>query len=221
MAAALILSVFHRINTLESRFFSVPLRIESSGMLVPASPYARIVRVSLRGEPNSIYPILEEDIEAYVDLNRYANEGLYRIPVQIRKKGSALGVEPLETSVDPIEINVKLESKLSRNINVAPVFRGTVADGYELTGQLITPTTVIADGPRSAMETLYEFNTGVIDLEGRYENFSVMVNIINDEPLIIIHGNRMIEYRGTIRRIPRERQRYENPDENEIGVSEQ
>ena len=32
-----------------------------------------------------------------------------------------------------------------------------------------------------------------------------MVNIVNNNPLISIHGNRMLEFRGTIRRIVRER----------------
>jgi len=203
VAAALILFVFHRMNTLESRFFSAPLTIETNDIFVPANSFTGVIRVGLRGEANSIFPILEEDIETYIDLGRYTSEGLYRIPVQIRRKGSALGIQPLEVSVDPIEISVRLERKTIRNINIAPVFEGNVAEGYELTSQSIVPDVVIAEGPRSGIEALYEFSTGTIDLNGRYEDFSVIVNIINNDPLIVIHGNRMIEYKGTIRRIPR------------------
>jgi YbbR domain-containing protein len=203
VAAALILSIFYKLNTLENRYFSVPLRIESTNELVPASLYPHIVRVDLRGEPNSIFPIPEEDIEAYVNLNRYTSEGSYRIPIQIRKKGSSIGVEPLEITVKPIEIYVKLENKTRAEINVSPVFNGFVAQGYELTGYSIYPPSVIAEGPRSIMEEITEFNTGIIDLEGRYENFTVMINIINTDPLITIHGSRMVEYHGNIRRIPR------------------
>ena len=221
VAAALLLSVFHRINTLESRFLSAPLRIEANDTLVPASSFTQIVRVSLRGEGNSIYPILDDDIEAYIDLKKYANEGLYRVPVQIRKKGSAVGVEPLEISVEPMEIAINLENRLSRNINIMPVFHGNVADGYELANQSITPTIVIAEGPRSSMELLYEFYTGTIDLDGRFQDFSVMVNIINDNPLIQIHGNRMVEYRGVIKRIVRTVQVNNPAGENEAGVNEQ
>ena len=214
VAAALIISVFHRINTLETRFFSTPLRIEQNELLVPANSYTQIVRVGLRGETNVIHAIFEDDIETYIDLRRYTSEGSYRIPVQIRRKGSAIGVDPIEISVDPVEITVRLENKISRNINVTPVFQGIIANGYELTGQFINPTSVIAEGPRSYLETLHEFMTGTIDLEGRYEDFSVMVNIINDDPLIIIHGNKMIEYRGTIKHIVREIRRYDSPGES-------
>jgi len=40
----------------------------------------------LRGEKNNIFQILEEDIEAYIDLSKYASEDTHKIPVQIRKK---------------------------------------------------------------------------------------------------------------------------------------
>jgi len=199
VAAALLISLLYKMNTLESRFFSVPLRVESANVLVPASSYPQAVKVNLRGEKNSIFPIHEEDIEAYIDLGKYTFEDSYRIPVQIRKKGSALGIEPLEITVEPADIHVRLENKISRDIKISPSFRGFLAEGYEMTSQLITPDTITVEGPRSNVEALHEFNTAVIDLNERRGDFSVMTNIINNDPLIVTHGSRMIEYRGTIR----------------------
>ena len=222
VAAALVLSLFHRMNTLETRFFSAPLSVEASEALVPANIYTQAVRIGLRGESNSIHPILEDDIEAYISLKKYSAEGTYKVPVEIRKKGSALGIEPIEISVEPIEISISLEYKTGRNINIAPVFRGTIAQGYELTGQSIIPSSVFVEGPRTIMDMIYELNTEAIDLEGRYENFSTMVNIINNDPLVNVHGNRMIEYRGTIRRISRNTQRPESRVQTEqSGLPEQ
>ena len=206
LAAALMISVFFRMNTLENRFFTIPLIIESNETMLPASSFASSVRVSLRGEADGIQPILDEDIEAFIDLGRYTNEGFYRVPVQIRKKGSALGVEPLEISVLPIEIPLMLEQKVTRNINVYPVIRGTVAEGYELSNQSLIPGTVVAEGPRSILDSHLELETETINLDRRYDDFSIMVNIVNENPLITIHGNRMLEFRGTIRRIVREEQ---------------
>jgi YbbR domain-containing protein len=201
VAAALIIAVFYRMNTLETRTFLTPLHVETNGLLIPVSSLENTVKISLRGETNSIYPILEEDIEAFIDLNRYSNEGTYRIPVQVRKKGSALGVVPLEISVLPIEITLLLEKKIRRDIPVFPVFRGTIAPGYEIASQSIYPETVAAEGPRGSIETQNEFNTEAISLEGRSENFSVLVNIINNNPLITIYGNRLLEYQGVIRKM--------------------
>ena len=203
VAAALILSIFYRMNTLEIRTFTVPLQIETSNIMIPASSLPSTVRVNLQGESNSIYPILEEDIVAYIDLDRYTSEGMHRIPVKIRKKGSALGIEPLEVSVAPIEIPLLLEQMVRRDIPIKPVFRGTIARDHELIYQSIIPESVYVEGPKSALDRLYEFNTETIDLDGRYDDFNVLVRIINTNPLIIIHGNRMAEYNGNIRRIPR------------------
>jgi len=203
VAAALIISIFYRMNTLETRFFSVPLKIESNASLVPANSPTNAVRISLRGESDGIQQIMEGDIEAYIDLGKYTNEGSYKAPVQIRKKGSALGVAPLEISVLPIEISLVLEKKIVKSVHVFPLFMGTIAQGFELADRQIIPDTIIAEGPRSALEDIKEFNTEIIDIDRRYENFSVRVNIINDNPLIVIHGDRMIEFRGTINRIIR------------------
>lgn len=203
LAAALIISIFFRMTTLETRFFSAPLNVNTNENLIAVNSLSSSVRISLRGESDGIQPILEEDIEVFIDLGRYINEGTYRVPVQIIKKGSALGVSPLEISVLPIEITVTLEQKVRKSVPIFPVFFGTIAQGYELTSHQIIPEMVVAEGPRSQIDELLEFNTELIDLDRRYENFSVRINIINNNPLVIIHGDRMIEYRGTINRIAR------------------
>ena len=211
LAAAILIAVFYRMNTLETRFFTAPLLIESSETLIPASFFAQAVRISLRGESAGIQQIMEEDVEAFIDLGRYTNKGSYRVPVQIRKKGSALGVEPLEITVLPIDIPLLLDERVTRNISVFPVFQGSVAQGYELTSQTLIPGSVVADGPGGILDGHMEFNTEIINLDGRNENFSIMVNIVNENPLISIHGSNMLEFRGLIRRIVRERQGIPRP----------
>jgi len=201
LITAIIITVFYRMSTLETSSFSVPLRVETNSLLVPTSSFADTVMVTLRGEADNVHLIPEKDIEAYIDLSKYTDEKQYSVPVQFRKKGSALEVEPLEIRVSPAEIFLTLEQKIVRNIPVYPVFHGTIAHGYELTSQSVIPDNVSAEGPRSVLENQYDFLTEPIDLEGRYGNFSILINIINENPLIVIHGNNMIEYRGTIRRI--------------------
>lgn len=197
LAAAVILSVFFKLNSLETHVFSARLHVDASETLVSPDSFAKVVRVSLRGEADSIYSIAEEDIEPYIDLTRYVNEGAYYVPVQIRMKANG-AVTPLEITVDPPEIRLNLERKLSRTVPVTPVFRGNPAEGFKITDQTLFPASVTAEGPRSIMETITGFNTEAIDLEGRSENFTVTVNIVNGNSDIVIRGNRLIEYRGII-----------------------
>jgi len=206
LAAAIIISVFYRMNNLETRFFTVPLIIESSDTLLPANSFPRSVKISIRGESEKIQPVLAEDIDAFIDLKRYTNEGSYRIPVQIRKKGTALGVEPMEVSVLPVEIPLVLGQKMTRNINVFPVLYGTVADGYDLTSVSLTPSSVIAEGPRSIFDNRVEFNTEPINIDNRYEDFSAMISVKNDNPLLNIRGSGILEFKGVISRVTRKEQ---------------
>ncbi|MDR2258045.1 MAG: hypothetical protein LBE14_02725 [Treponema sp.] len=201
IALAIILFVFHRMSSMEDRFFLVPLTVEVNNSLIPASSYTRMIRVSLRGDANSIYPILEDDIEAYIDLRNSESPGLYRAPVQIRKKGTALGVEPLEISADPMEISLELDRKVSKYVPLTANLRGNVLSGYVLISHTLTPTQVVVDGPLTLLGTVSELYTDFIDLDGRNENFSVTVNILNRDSLIVIRGSGTTEFHGFIQRL--------------------
>jgi YbbR domain-containing protein len=200
VALAIILFVFHRMGALEERFFTVPLKMELNSALVPASSYARVVRVNLRGEAANIYPISEEDIEAYVDLKNYDTPGWYHAPVLIRKTGTSLGIEPLEISVDPIEISLELDQRTSKYVPLTANLRGTVQDGHNLISYTITPAQVMVEGPLSVLGNISELYTDLIDLEGRTDDFSVTVRILNSDPLVLIRGSGMIEFHGLVRR---------------------
>jgi hypothetical protein len=199
IALALILVVFHRMSTLEDRFFSVPLNLEGDETLTPSASYVRTVRVTLRGDPNSIYPIGEDDIEAFIDLSKYGKPGTYRAPVQVRKKGSALGVEPLEISVDPLEAVVELDVKISKSVPLRPNFRGSVENGYQLSSYTMTPVQVTIEGPQNLAGAITELTTEVIDLDGREEDFSLSTAVVNRDPLVLIRGRGTVEFRGTVR----------------------
>jgi hypothetical protein len=200
IALAIVLFAFHRLGSLEDRFFSVPLNVELSSSLVPASSYTRIVRITLRGDATSIYPILEDDIEAYIDLRNHTAPGLYRAPVQIRKKGTALGVEPLEISVDPMEISLELDQKMSKYVPLSANLRGGVQAGYNLISYTLTPAQVVVDGPLTLLGSITELSTDYIDLDDRNEDFSATVKILNRDPLLVIRGNGAAEFRGFVRR---------------------
>ncbi|WP_223292735.1 CdaR family protein [Breznakiella homolactica] len=201
VALALVLFVFHEMSMLEDRFFSVPLKIETNGNLVPSSSYPRMIRVSLRGEANSIYPILEDDIEVYVDLTKYNDPGFYKAPIQIRKKGTAVGVDPLEINVDPLEIAVGLDQKLSKYVPLTPSFRGYLETGYELVSYTMDPSQVEIEGPQGIINGITELPTDYIELNGRHENFTTTVRVLNRDPLMMIRGSGTVEFRGFIQEL--------------------
>ncbi|MFA6506085.1 MAG: CdaR family protein [Treponemataceae bacterium] len=198
VAAAVILFTFNRMSALEERFFSVPLRVSLDGTLVPSSSYPRMVRITLRGESNNVFPILEEDIEAYIDFSKYRNEGVYKAAVLVKKKGTAAGVDPLEIHVEPMEVAVSLEHKESKVVPVTPSFRGYLENGYELAAYAIEPTQTEIIGPASIVNRVQDVTTDSIELTGKKESFEATVKIVNREPLIAVSGDSKVRFKGTI-----------------------
>jgi YbbR domain-containing protein len=199
VALALVLFVFHQLNSLATRSISVPLNIETNSALIPASDYPQNVRISLRGEDDGIKHISDGDIEAYIDLARHEEEGVYSVPVQVRKKGSALGIEPLEITVYPSKVSVLLDHRTNKIIPLAAVIRGRAAEGFDLVSFSISPPEVAVTGPLSALEQIAEIETELIDLDGRNNDFTVEVNIINPNPFFVLRGNGKAEFSCVIR----------------------
>lgn len=201
LGLAIFLFVFHRMSTLETRSLFVPIAVERLGAMMPSSPYPPMVRISLRGEAESIDSILEGDIEVFADMGGFDVPGAYTVPVQWRKKGTALGAEPLQISVDPAEITFSLDHKTSKFIPLAANITGQVEDGFNMTSFSLNPAQVFVDGPAELMNTISELRTEPIDLSGRRGDFFLTANILRFDPLVVIRGGGTAEFHAAISRI--------------------
>lgn len=198
---AIIIFVFHRMSTQEERFFSVPLSIDRSGPLVPAASYPRMIRVNLRGEPASVFSIMENDIEVYIDMNRLEQPGVYTVPVQWRKRNTIQGGEPVQITVDPMEITLSLDHRITRTVPVTADLRGQIDTGHTMTWHSLNPAQVVIEGPAALISGVPEIFTEVINLAGRRNDFSQVAAILNPDPLVIILGSGTTEFRGSVAQI--------------------
>jgi YbbR domain-containing protein len=201
VAVAIFLFAFHRMGDLQERFFSVPLRLDINSNLVPGSSYQRNIRVTLRGDANSIYAIEEDDIELYADLTMFSEPGTYKVLVQIQKKGTVAENETLEINLDPIEISLELDTKMSKYVPLSPSFQGYLESGYEMVSYTLEPNQVVIDGPLKLLTGISELSTESIDLRSRNTDFSSRVRIMNPNPLLVLRGDGMTEFRGFIREL--------------------
>ena len=200
LGLAIILFVFHKMNTLEERFFSVPLRVENISGLVPANSYPHMIRVSLRGEANGISPILEDDLEVFIDVDDFDMPGIVTVPVQWRKKGTALMAEPLQITVDPIQITLVLDYRIQKVVPLAASFRGQVEDGYVMTSYSLEPKHAVIDGPAELVWGITEIKTELINLSGARSDFYRTVNLLPSDPLVSVREIRSAEFHGIIGR---------------------
>jgi len=200
VAAALLLFSFYRLNRLEDRYISVPLSVSMNDEYVPSSQYPRSVRATLRGESNALFAIQEDDVRASLDLSGYHAEGQYRAPVQIERKGSALGVDPLEIRTDPADVTVTMEKRMTRVVPVTPSFKGFLEPGYELVSFELSPSQVEISGPASAVARSGEVQTDFIELAGRNSDFIVKARLVRKDSLVSISGTDSVEFRAVVQR---------------------
>ncbi|MBU0927841.1 MAG: hypothetical protein KKA67_08835 [Spirochaetes bacterium] len=200
LAGAVALFFFYQLNRLEERPLSVPLTVVSNEEFVPASQYPRTVRLVLRGESNAIYAVLEGDLEATIDLRGYTNAGVWRVPVRVEKRGSALGIDPLEISVDPSDVALSIEPRVVKEIQVVPSFRGYLEPGYELSGFKLSPSKIEVAGPASAMDRIVDAATEPIELTGRSDNFTVRTKIALRDPLIGLLSANSLEFSAEVKK---------------------
>jgi hypothetical protein len=198
LTAAVILLLFHRVTTLTERFFSVPLAVSTPSGLAVASAFPKTVRITLRGAEESIFPILEEDVEANVNLETHRSAGVYRAEVKVTRKGTAQNIEPLEINVEPQEINFTLEPLMERRVSVVPDLRGSPAYGYELVQSVVSPANVVIRGAKSRVQGVTALPTEEIDLTGRTSSFASKVKLILPNSLVRVAGETSADFRATI-----------------------
>jgi YbbR domain-containing protein len=200
LAAALLLFFFYRLNRLEDRYISVPLAVSINDEYLPASQYPRSVRITLRGESNALFKIQDDDVRASLDLSVFRSDGVYRVPVQIEKRGTALGIDPLEIQVEPADVAINMEKRVSRIVPVTPSFRGFLVPGYELVSFDFTPPEVEVYGPVSAMLRISDLSTDFIELSGRNSDFTAKVRLVKKDNLVYINGSDSVEFRAIVQK---------------------
>ena len=198
IALAIVLYILFRVNTLTERQLTVPLQVITAEGFIVSSEYPRSINITLRGDSEDIQSILPDDIEAFVNLAPYPEEGEFQVPVEFRKKGSALQPEALELKPRPKTITLSQESRMVRSLVVRPELSGFPTLGYELTQFFVSPSSVTAVGPRSQLEDLNELKTEIIDLSGRRSDFTITTRIVLPSAQIEIPGGLIVEFRGVI-----------------------
>jgi YbbR domain-containing protein len=199
IAAAVVLVLFHRMGNLQERRFSLPLRLEAASTLVPANSYAQNIRITLRGDANSIYPVSEGDIEVYLDLTRFKEPAATKAPVQVRRKGTALEAKNLDISVDPMEVYIELDTKVSKYVALSCKMEGAPEKGYELMSYTLEPAQAVVDGPMNIVSTIAELQTEKVDLTGRNADFFMRLKMLSPSPLVTIRGDGLADFRAAVR----------------------
>ncbi|WP_319561498.1 CdaR family protein [Marispirochaeta sp.] len=199
LTLAVLLFLFYRISSLEERFFSAPLEVRINENFVPADPYPRNARVTIRGDRDAVFNIIEDDIQVFADFSDFKREGIFKAPLQYHKQGSALSVDYLEITVEPVEVKLELEEKSEKVVEVVPNIVGYPARGYELGQYFVSPEKLRIEGPRSSVQDIRSIMTEPIDLTNLRSSITLKVGFETEpEDMIRFPDYKEVEFRGII-----------------------
>lgn len=173
---AVFVYIFYTLSNQDSRSFTVPLRIDSSGAMTAAGSYPTRVKVTLKGATEEISSVRETDISAYIDLSYVAKDGTYSLPVLVSLPEQALLLDTLEVNVSPKEINLRVEEQISKFVPVSPLVNGAPAHGYEIRSMTLKPDTVEITGPRSLVENCERLQTRPLSVKNAEVSFETSVD---------------------------------------------
>lgn len=195
-AAALLLFLFNRFDSLDVRTYTVPLRLVTDTSLVPAQEFSNRVRVTVRGASDLVSQVTENDLEAFADFSGRQGEGVFSATVQVNRRGSAAETAALEVSVEPMNLSLHLERKVVRTVPVKPDFEGAPGRNFELSGFQVTPTVITLEGPRSLVDQMTSVATEPIELRGKTDSFTLKARVQTGSELISFPYGSTVEVQG-------------------------
>ncbi|MFP4549369.1 MAG: YbbR-like domain-containing protein [Spirochaetales bacterium] len=198
LGLAIVVVILNNLSQVGERDFIVPLELRLSESVVPGEEYPNRVRIRLRGNEDEIFEIEENDILAYADFSEHATDGLYREPILIERRGTALDAEALEITIEPMNVTVQLAEKLVKSVEIAANIVGFPPPGYELSDYRISPTNVTIEGPRSRIDNVTQVLTEAIDLSGRTDDFTESIRLTRPDPLVRFPGGTVVDFRALI-----------------------
>jgi len=196
LVAALLLFLFNRFDSLQTRTFSIPLRLVTDTALLPAQDFNHRVKVNIRGTSDLVSEVTEADLEALVDYSGHQGEGIFSAPIQINRRGAAAESTTLEVTVDPLVLNLHLERRVVKTVPVHPNFVGEPGKDYEMSGFQVVPSIITVEGPRSVVDKVTAVGTEPIELRGKTDTFTIKARVEPGSPLIDFPYGSNVEIQG-------------------------
>lgn len=183
--------------------FDVPLDISLNESLVLKGSRVSTVQVSMRGPESLMRNVNPLRLAFRID-ERDALPGeleLLLTPDRLAPRVPP-GIEV--TRIDPDRLNLRVEPRLRRTLDVVPDFQGKPPEGYALYESRVQPQTVEVEGPEDEVSKLERVRTEPIRLDQQTESFTARVRAIPESPEARVVDPRSIEVRVEIDVAPKE-----------------
>lgn len=153
---------------------SVPLAFANvpKDMTVVGDDVRRLVTVEVKGSPDMLKRVREEDVDAKVDVGRLLPGPQV---MELGQENVRLPSSVEFVKAYPRTIHFILDRVVKSSLPLQPAFAGRTAPGTQVLSWSIEPSTVELEGPETAIRKLRHVPTQTVPLEGRAQDFQVPV----------------------------------------------
>ena len=95
--------------------------------------------------------------------------------------------------ITPGQIDIVLDERIEKLVEVSAVVMGEPAPGYEVVGKTTEPAQVELSGPRSLLDSLQQVSTNTIDVGGRKGSFTQTVTLVPGSQYVELLRERTVE----------------------------
>jgi hypothetical protein len=164
---------------------SVPLEFANvpKDMIVIGDDVHRLVTVEIKGSPEMLRRVREEDVDAKIDVSKL-DPGPQVI--EIGQENVRLPSSVELARVFPKILHFTLDKKIQTTVPLEPTFTGHTAAGTQILSWSVDPPTTVIEGPETLIRRIRHAPTQPISLEGRAQDFQVPVVPTFSEPEISV-----------------------------------
>ncbi len=165
--------------------FSVP--IQFAGMapdrVVTGDVLHLRLTVEVRGTPDLLRRVREEDIEAKVDVSHMSpGPQIFELGSENIRLPSSIEL----ARVIPSTVHFTLDRRVRRTLPLEPNFAGHVPRGLQILSWSIEPAQVAVEGPEGMLAHLSHIPTQPVPAEGRSQDFDTAVIPVPPDPEITV-----------------------------------
>lgn len=188
LVAACLFYIFNMYTSLQQKSVPVTLKVIQDGEMVSSTHIPSSVSVTIKTSSENISKITSDNISALLDLSWITQEGSYDVPVSIDLPSNIVEMNPLQVTVYPEKIKVKLERNTIRAVKIVPQFAGRLQDGYVVEDFSSDPEYVSIYGPRSIVQGVESIPTEEIVIDEKSASFTQLIRLVNLNKLIKLYG---------------------------------
>lgn len=163
------------------------------------------ISVYISGPKSVVTDIKAADIVATANLSEITAFADYvDIEVKVVKDGKTLTNVEVTPRTTAVKLNI--ENRVTQQFDVSMEVNGTAADGYVVTKQTISPTSVKITGPSTAIANISQVKA-ICDISGAYEDMQSIVPVVLydadgnviDDPKLELSTNEL-EYKAKVKK---------------------